>query len=340
MLLSGRFPLSSVIELCRVLRHSLGAGVPLLKIWRHQAERGPRELRALAHRVHERLQAGESLQAALEPETQHFPDLFVTLVAVGEQTGHLPEMFGELERYYREQQQLWGQFIAQISKPLFILCVAVGVIALLIWILGLIDPPRGLPPVTVLGLRGGRDALLFLGGIVGLVAGVIVGWNLIRRGLQGRPGVDRFLLRVPALGPYLQALALGRFAMTLRLTLETGMDIRRAVRLSLEATGNNAFLVMANTVAVTLQVGESLTVALQPTGLFPEEFLHILEVAEESGSVPEVMNRQAQNYHEEAGRRLSLLLRGLAGLVWLIYAGFMVAAIFALADIYLSQLPR
>jgi type II secretory pathway component PulF len=145
---------------------------------------------------------------------------------------------------------------------------------------------------------------------------------------------------VPALGPYLQALALGRFAMTLRLTMETGMDIRRAVGLSLEATSNNAFLVVADPVALRLQEGDSLTRALQPTGLFPEEFLHILEVAEESGSVPEVMNRQAQNYHEEAGRRLSMLLRGLAGLVWLLYAGFMVAAIFALANIYLSQLPR
>jgi len=63
----------------------------------------------------------------------------------------------------------------------------------------------------------------------------------LTRLLRGQALVDEFLLRTPVVGRCLRALALTRFCLALRLTLETGMPIAKALRLSFRATGNAAF---------------------------------------------------------------------------------------------------
>jgi type II secretory pathway component PulF len=87
-----------------------------------------------------------------------------------------------------------------------------------------------------------------------------------------------------------------------------------------------------------LKRGETLHDAQARRGPFPEDFTHLIAGAEEAGRVPEVMRQQAAHYQEEAGRRLKLLAQFAAMGVWLVYAGFMVWAIFSIAGVYFRQL--
>src|SRR4051812_18816517 len=96
---SSRLPLSSLIELCRALKHSLGAGLTLRDVFRQQARSGPGPVRPAATRITAALDQGSDLEEALKREADAFPPLFLALVSVGEQTGMLPELFAELEKY-------------------------------------------------------------------------------------------------------------------------------------------------------------------------------------------------------------------------------------------------
>jgi type II secretory pathway component PulF len=122
------------------------------------------------------------------------------------------------------------------------------------------------------------------------------------------------------------------------LTLETGMPIKNALRLSLRATGNAAFTARTGVVLDAIKAGEDLTLALSKCRLFPEEFMSMMAMAEEGGRVPEILRHQAEYYHEEASRRLTALTRMATGGVWLVYAIFMIVAIFKIANMYLSAL--
>src|SRR5262249_22205937 len=113
---------------------------------------------------------------------------------------------------------------------------------------------------------------------------------------------------------------------------------RKAVRLSLQATGNAAFLAWTEAVVEPLRTGEELTVALAKCGLFPADFLNLVASAEEGGRVPEIMRHQALYYQEEASRRLKALTRAASFGVWMLYAAFMIFAIFRLGSVYFSAL--
>jgi type IV pilus assembly protein PilC len=342
MLFSKRLPLATLIDLCRALRHYLGAGLHLPEVFRIQSRKGPADLRAMASRVSEQLQQGNSLQMALEPETALFPPMFLSLTGVGEESGMLPEVFAELEKYFVRQQALKRQFISQITWPVVQFGLAILVIAGLIFILGLLPRQAGNKPYDPLGfgLSGGSGALTFLGIVFGSIALVAGTFWFLRRNLSQRAAVDAWLLRLPAVGPCLRALALGRFCMALRLTFETGMPIAEALRLSLRATGNNAFIAASKHVLTAVRSGSDLTMALGGTGLFPEEFQHVLAVAEESGRLTEVLRQQADHYDDEAGRRMTALT-ALAGYgVWLFVGALIVFAIFRLATSYIGMIDR
>lgn len=341
MVFSARLPSGSLADLCRNLRHYLHAGLTLRDAVRSLSTKGPANVRAVVGRIGERLERGETLEDCLRPEAHHFPPLFTSLVVVGEKTGMLVEVFGELERHYARQQKLQREFISRITWPVMQFFIAVFVLAGMIYLIGALS--RGQGPGTKpfdplgLGLSGEFGAMVFLGTIFGGLA-LVGSAFLLARKILGQGNLDAHLLRIPAIGPCLLSLAMARFCTALRLTMDTAMPIGQALKLCLLASGNQAFTAWTKVIQQRLRQGESLTQVLAGTGLFPELFMSSLAVAEESGQVPEVMKRLGESYHEEAGRRLTALTAVAGYGVWLFVAGLMVVAIFRMALAYINLL--
>jgi type IV pilus assembly protein PilC len=342
MLFSSRLPTSTIIQVCRVLRHNLSAGLMLREIFRQQARRGPPNFRPVARHISEAIERGDSLKTALQLEKHRFPPLFLALAGVGEHTGNLPEIFGELENYYIMQQKFVRQFVTQSMMPVLQFLAAVFVIAGMMYILGLIAESTNTKPLDPLGvgLTGSRGAAIFLFIVFGSIGGLIAFYVLVSRQLQQKAVVDRFLLRIPAVGPFLRALAMSRLTMAMHLTLDTSTPIGEAMDLSLRATGNSAFATLSPGFQETLLSGDTMYQAFSRAGLFPEEFLSVVAVGEESGRLPEVMGQQAEVFEEEAGRRLAILTRAAGFGVWLFVAILIIVAIFRIFMLYLAAINQ
>src|SRR5262249_45943323 len=142
MLFSRQMTPSSTVALCRALRHGLGAGLTLVQVFRLQAQRGEHGVRPLAIRLLPVLEDGQDLTCALATEKEAVPRLFHALVKVGEETGHLAEVAGELEKYYALQAKLHRQFRSQCMAPLIQLGLAFLILAGVILVLGTIASSR------------------------------------------------------------------------------------------------------------------------------------------------------------------------------------------------------
>lgn len=335
----NRLPLKALIELCRSLRHYLGAGLTILDVFKQQATRGQAAVRPVAARIAELVERGESLPDALNAVEGAFPPLFLALAGVGDQTGMMPEVFHELEKHFERQLSLQREFRGRITWPVVQLVLAALILTFLTWFMGQIPGPDGKPiDILGIGLTGTAGAAAFLGAIVGLALLAWLAFSLASRIYGGRAGTSRWLLQLPVLGPCLEALALSRFCLALQLTTESGMSIGKALRLSFRATGNPAFLDAIPAASATIRGGDEVSRALDKAGLFPIEFLRTVEVAEESGTLSEVMKRQGDFYHEEASRRLATITAVSGHAIWAAIALFIIFAIFRLYSFYLGHL--
>lgn len=336
-MLGPRSSFDALVTWCRALRHGHGAGLPLVRVFETQARNGPTALREAAARIARKLRAGDTLQDALTAEGPNLPELFVSLAVVGEQTGRMPEVFGHLEEYYRLQSQLRREFRAQAAWPVFQFIAAVVVIALTIFILGLLAPDSPTAPIGF-GLTGTSGAILFLVVVGSVVGGMLLAYKLATATVDKQASFEAWVLRLPVAGPAFHAAAMSRFCLALRLTLDSALPVARALRLSLRATDNAAFQAQADRIAKRVGKGEEVANAIGTNPIFPAEFLATLSLGEISGQMPEVMAKQAEYYREETARRMKALTRALGWGVYGIVGVFIIVAIFRMAGVYIQAL--
>ena len=207
-----------------------------------------------------------------------------------------------------------------------------AIIAGVIIIVGTFNPGQKL--FTVFGLGGVAGALAFVGVVLGTLAALgVLYFSIARLGRQ-KAWMDRLLLRLPVLGPCLDAIVMSRLTLALQLTLDSGLPITKALSLSLDASGNAYFDSYSDTIVKALKNGKPLHEALAGTGLFTPDFLNMVESSEASGSVPEMMRHLTQQYQEEATRKMRMLTTVAGGAVWCLVAAFIIWHIFKLAFIY------
>ncbi|QVL34504.1 type II secretion system F family protein [Telmatocola sphagniphila] len=337
-LFGNTISLGAIISLCRALRHGLAAGLDFPRVMEMQASKGALELRAICSDLAVQLRSGESFKDALQPYKDRFPPLFSELAVVGEETGNLPEMFGELEKYFTLRQTQGREFRSMIFMPVFQLFMAIFVISALIFILGFIASTSGGKPIAVLGLTGTGGAVTFLVLSLGSLFTIYFFFKATQKSYGFRGKVEAFLLRVPKLGACIRSFVMQRFCTALYLTTGSGMSVIKAMDLSLRASGNAVFINAFPGIRYSIKAGYDLQESLTMSRIFEPRFLEVLEVGETSGRLSESMKQQAAQYAEEGEFQLKALTKMGGFAVWALVAIIMIFMIMNLAGIYLGAL--
>lgn len=325
---------------CHSLGTSLRAGRTLVDALRATASRGHPRVRRISQTLLERLDEGDDLADALESQRERLPPLFVAMGHVASNTGHLPEVFRALEKYFRFQLQLRREFRAQIFWPVVQLVMAVFIVAGLIWLLGIVGSQRAEDRFDPLGfgLVGATGAFIWLSCCFGGVATLVIIYLLLRELLNNGRVVDGLVLRIPVLGKCLRTLALSRLGFAMNMTLDSGMSVRKALPLCFNATDNAALAALGPQVVTAIRAGDTMYSAFAAHPVFPDDFLEILSTAEEAGTIPESMGHLAERYNEEAQHQMAILNTLAGWLVWLTVAGMIVLIIFRLFLSYVRLL--
>ncbi len=331
----SRIPLKTLAVLCKSLATMLHSGVALLKTLEIASRKtGNARCRQKLADVRAEVQQGSDISQALRDQDGYFPELMTDMVSVGEQAGALPEVLDGLAAHYENIIRLRRMLIGLITFPALQLVAAILVVALVIFILGIIGASTaaagGKPrDILGLGLTGTSGALIWLGLTFGSIFAVFVGYYLVSTVFRQQRFLDGMLMKIPVLGGCMRSFAIARFSWALALTQRTGMPIARSLELSFRATGNGAFAGASAGVCDSVLEGNELSQALDDARLFPEEYLSLVQVAEASGTVPETLERLSPEFEAQARRSLGALAVILGWLVWSVVAVFIIYIIFS-----------
>ncbi|HET6328597.1 MAG TPA: type II secretion system F family protein [Planctomycetaceae bacterium] len=332
----------SLVIVCRSLATMVDAGISIGKAFDLASQKsGDPRCRQAMLEIAADLRRGLDVTEAMRARGQAFPETMIELVGVAEQTGTLPEVLKSLAAHFENNIRLRRTFFSAISWPAFQLVAAILIVALMLYILGIIAQIHpGSKPIDVLGLGlyGAEGAITWLTLTFGSIFGALVAGFLIRRSLTGQKYFDSLMLQIPVLGWCLRSFAIARFSWAFALTQQAGMSIEPSLTSSFKATSNGAFLKASPYVWAAVREGETLHDALAETRLFPVDYLHIVDVAETSGTVPETLERLSPDLEAQARRALEMLASALAWLIWALVATFIIFLIFRIAMFYIGQL--
>jgi type IV pilus assembly protein PilC len=284
------------------------AGMPLIRGLKLLAAQ---EASAVFKRVIEELivsiESGASFSEALAQHPKIFNPLYISMVRAGEAAGALEVVLRRLAEFMEKAARIKNKVLAALYYPAAVMTIA-GVIVSLLMIFvvpkfrdtfqGLLNG-RPLPPFTQFFLAISDVMKHQFPVLLTAVAVVLVVLKLLKKTTRGRAAFDRLKLSVPLLGPVVRKTAIARFTRTLGTLMGSGVPVLQALAIVKETAGNDVIRKAVLSVHEAVKEGESMTTPLKACDVFPAVVIGMVDVGEQTGALPDMLLKIADNYDEE-----------------------------------------
>ncbi|MBN1336858.1 MAG: type II secretion system inner membrane protein GspF [Deltaproteobacteria bacterium] len=306
-----RISASDVANATAQLATLVGAAIPMVEALTallEQVEKPP--LKVVLADVKERVNEGSSLAGALRAHPKVFDDLYVNMVAAGEQSGALDLVLKRLADHTEAMQNLKGKLISALIYPAIMALIGTGLLAGIFIVV--------VPRVRRLFDSFGETLPLLTRAFLGTSEVVADGWwlfvvlgaaavFLFRRWVkkpEGRMQYHRMLLRLPLFGKIFRTIAVSRFSRTLATLLQSGVPIVTSLEIVRRVVGNDVLAHAIDEAARNITEGHSIAAPLRASKEFPALVTHMIAIGERTGDLEPMLEKVADSYDRTVERSL------------------------------------
>ncbi|MBE6399583.1 MAG: type II secretion system F family protein [Lentisphaerae bacterium] len=317
----------------RQLAILLGAGLPLIRSLRTLEKQAKNPaVRIVLGKTSDIVEGGATFAESLAQNPKSFDKLYLNMVRAGEASGAMEIILDRLAGFMEKAARISGKVKSAMIYPCVILSISLlAVVGLMIFIVpnfrkifkDLLGESEKLPSVTEF-LITVSDTLIsqWYFYIIGIVA-IIVLYKIINSIPIGKLGIDWCKYNMPLFGPIIAKTAISRFSRTLGTLMSSGVPVLNALAIVKETSGNEVVAAAIQKVYTAVKEGEGIAAPLSSTGVFPPMVISMVEVGEETGKLPEMLDKIADTYEEEVDNAVGaltsliepLMIVGLAGIV-------------------------
>jgi type IV pilus assembly protein PilC len=312
----GRIKPAALAVFTRQLATLVDVGMPLLRGLRLlQEQEENRTLKRVITEVARTIEGGGALSEALAAHPKVFNRLYVNMVRAGETGGVLELVLRRQAEFMEKALKIKGKIRAAMFYPMAVLGVAAGILTLLlVYVIpkfqlvfdGLMNgKPMPAFTLAVLNISNVFKTHFLAAGLV-LVA-LAVAFQLGVRTRTGRNWFDRFKLAMPVLGKLARRVALGRLARTLGTLLGSGVPILQALAIVKETAGNVVVGGMIARIHDNVKEGGTLAEPLKASGIFPAMIGGMVDVGEQTGALPDMLLKIADDCDEQVDNSVTAL---------------------------------
>jgi len=326
----------------RQLAGLVNSGLPIERALSALSEEAdtPRQ-RDLVSALRTEVNAGAPFAKALSQHPREFSAIYVAVIGAGEQSGHLGVVLERLADDLQAQQNLKGKLLAASLYPAIVSTVALLIV---LFLLAYVVPQvaqvfssnqRALPVLTrlMLGLSDVVKNYWWLALAV-LIAGMATLHTALKQA-DFRRRFDAAWLKLPLIGRLARGYNAARFASTLAMLATAGVPILKALQAATDTLSNTALRHDAQEALVLVREGAPLASALAQHPRFPRLLVMFSRLGEQTGTLPNMLQRAADQLSEEVQRRAlqlatvlePLLIVAMGGMVMLIVLAVMLPII-------------
>ncbi|MEM1089577.1 MAG: type II secretion system F family protein [Pseudomonadota bacterium] len=313
----------------RQLATMMQAGVPLVQGFDIVAggQNNPR-MKDMLVDIKNNIESGSSLSESLAKHPVQFDELYVNLVAAGEQAGVLDTLLDEIATYKERIEEIKSKIKKALFYPAAVVGVAIIVsLVLLIYVV---------PQFEVIFQDAGADLPAFTAAIISLsewlqsdgwILGIVFGGGIAsiifakKRSKAFAHFLDRVVLKIPVIGEIMHNSAIARFARTLSTTFAAGVPLVDALETVSGATGNQVYGNAVKQIREDVSVGHQLQLAMRQVDLFPHMVVQMTAIGEEAGALDQMLKKVAEFYENEVNQAVDALSSLLEPIIMVIIGG-------------------
>jgi len=306
-----------LIMFCFQIEQLSSAGVPLLECLSdlRESSQNPYFQKVLGTICAE-VEGGKMLSQALTGHPDVFSEVFVSLIAAGEQTGQLTLVFNNLFETIRWQDELIGQTKKLLAYPAFVALVVLGAVAFLMTYL--------VPQMSAF-LRNMGQELPLNTKILMAISSVFVSYWWLFAGLpllvfislaavinnnsKARYQFDIIKLNMPITGPILHKIIMARFARYFALMYQAGIPILEAIKICEKIVGNSVVADALSRVHTQISAGHLMSESFHNAGLFPLLVVRMIRIGENTGKLDKALLNISYFYDRDVNDAMQKMLK-------------------------------
>jgi type IV pilus assembly protein PilC len=308
----------------------------------------PRALKMLAYqrrdegigktllRVHDDVINGRSLGEAFGQEEERLGRLTTAMVQAGEQSGKLNESLGKLADLCEARVRLKRKIVSAMTYP----TVMVGLVAMIFMVMLLVVVPTfkaiydqidgSMPGITAFMMAlsdflRGHFILVFLS-----MVPAFFGFKALKKNKRVLEFKDRFVIKLPILGPLFLSSVVARLATTMASSLGAGVPLLDSLQLSADVAGNSVFSAALTQVREDVRNGKSLGQAMAKQTAIPEMFTSLVMIGEETGQLDGLLVKYSEIIEEEVETKVDALTSIIEPLMIVAFGGLVGVMVIAL----------
>lgn len=303
-----------ITVLTRQISTLFNAGIPLLQTLELIA-RGTNHapLKTLLLDLKNAIASGHSVASTFRKHPRYFNELYCNLVAAGEQSGTLDILFDRIANYREKTDYLTNKIKKALYYPLTIFLTAL--IITLILLLFVVPQFQTLFSNCGKNLPAATQFIITLSNalknnfLIILIANILIA-VLVKVALKKIKFfallVDKYLLHLPVFGKLIKHAIFARLSQTLATIFAAGLPLVDALLAVANSTNNKIYKAAMRQVSEDVTVGQSLHLALKQTHLFPNLFLQLVAIGEESGTLEDMLNKIASIFQQEVDQTIDI----------------------------------
>ncbi len=332
-----RVKAADIAEMTSQLSTLVGAGIPMVEALTALIDQVENPaLKVILVEVREKVNQGSTLADALRAHPKVFGDLYINMVAAGEQSGALDVVLTRLTEYTEASLRLRQKLVGSLTYPVLMGLVGTGIVlGLFVFVIPrvkrIFDSFDAALPLITRVLLAVSDFVVGWWWLLLLLAGAVV-WYL-RRWVQtpaGRSRWHRLALRLPIFGRINRLVAVSRFARTMATLLSSGVPILTALSIVKNVVQNDVIAEAVSNAGRNISEGQSIAEPLRQSGQFPPLVTHMIAVGEKTGELEPMLGKVADAYDNQVETILSTLTSLLEPIIILFMGGVVLVVALAI----------
>lgn len=329
---------AELIVCLRELAALYRSGIPFSRaVWiiSQQAEQ-PR-LREVFTEILRNISSGWTITNAISIYPGLFPELYVRLIAVGEETGQLELMLEKIAFHAEKSREKVMRLYSALAYPSFVIALCLGFLIIgpayvfrgILEFLQSLDTTLPLATQILILSSTIIRSPIFLIALPLICAALFFIMKKLWSFRPARKLIQTVILAIPAVGTLYRTSEVATVARTMAVIFESGIPILPGMKLTKKVVSIVELEDAIEFATNRIVLGDTVTAAFQKTRMFPPVFLQFITAGEQSGDLGPMLNWAAWMCEQNVDAALNVIIESIQPIVMLIIGvivGFVIYA--------------
>jgi general secretion pathway protein F len=295
-----------------------------------------KNLSNVLYNIREDIIQGKRLGNSMKSYPTIFNKTYTSLVSAGDSSGNLDNIFDNLADYLEQSEEIKQKVFSALTYPVILVSFSILVIvALLAFVLPQVvgqftKSGAELPVLTQILLFLSNNILLILVSATFISVAVYFLYKRYTSSKKNLLVAHQKILGIPLVGNFLLLTETERFASTMTLLLESGMNLDVALEESSEVFTNAYLKEQIKTAREEVIEGKDFVNTLMKSKIFPDIFIQLIASGYKSGKLPKMFKKVSVFLKNEIDSKRSIFLSLLEPIVIIFMGGFIMLIVLAI----------